>query len=150
MSVRHMRRRDGRFVAIALLIAGIVGAGGVSSVAAAAPRIPAPTTTVRAVLHAFNTADCYQIYALTAPWKRPQPQDAGITACQQGFADGFQNGVTTLHLTLGGRGRYLGPGDDTYRQPLRLRRVLDGRTDMARETLQLVSWRGRWYVLALW
>jgi len=120
---------------------------------AAAPRASAPPTplaTVRAVLGAFNMADCARIYALTAPWKRPQPQDAGIAACQQGFADGVQNGVTVLRLSVGGPGHYLGRADRAYRQPVLLRRVLNGHAEVTRETVQLVRWRGHWYVLALW
>lgn len=146
-------RRGGRCVAAALVIADLIGGGRGAPVAAATPRplAPAtPTAAVRAVLDAFNTADCARIYALTVPWTRPQPRDAGIAACQQGFADGYQNGVTVLRLARAGPGRYLGPGDRTYRQQVLLRRVRGGPATVTRETLQLVRWRERWYVLALW
>lgn len=152
MTVDHVLQRGGRVVAVALLIAGLDATGRAATpVAAARALVPAtPPATVRAVLGAFNAADCARIYALTAPWKRPHPQAAGIAACHQGFANGPANGVTLLRLTVGGPGRYLGLDGRTYRQPLLLRRVLDGRATAARETLQLVRWRRHWYVLALW
>lgn len=147
-----MRRRPHRAVVGLAIAAGLLSVGQATPIPARAATRPmlSPSATTAAVVRAFNTADCARIYALTAPWKRPQPQDAGIAACQQGFADGFQNGVTLLRMSVDGRGRYLVPDARAYRQPVVLRRVLDGRTDVTPETLQLVAWHERWYVLALW
>jgi len=108
-----------------------------------------PGATIHAALDGFNTADCATIYAATAPWARGnQPRAATIAACRQGFTDGYHQGVTLLRLTVDGPGRYLSVG--AYRQPLRLRRVTQGRAMTVRETMQLTRWHGQWYVLALW
>ncbi len=153
MTRRQARRHVGRPGAAILLVTSLIGmvsTEGITQVAAVTPPVPTPAATVRAVLGAFNTANCARIYTLTVPWTRPQSQDASIAACQQGFAQGRQEGVTLLRLTANGPGRYLGPRDGAYRQPLLLRRVMDDRAVATRETLQLVRWRGHWYVLALW
>lgn len=106
-------------------------------------------TTLHAALDAFNTANCAALYDVTAPWARGHRSRADtIAACQQGFADGYQNGVTLLRMSLDGPGRFLSAG--AYRQPVLLRRVLFGRTTTARETMQLVRVGVRWYVLSMW
>ncbi len=104
---------------------------------------------LHAALHGFNTQNCAQIYDTTAPWRRGHATRADtISACQQAFSDGNQNGVTLLRFTPDGPGRYLSAG--SYRQPLLIRRVMMGHTTTARETMQLVQVGARWYVLALW
>ncbi len=111
--------------------------------------IASPATTIRAAVDAFNAANCAAIYAVTAPWVRGHQARADtIAACAHGFADGRRQGVTLLRLTPDGPGRYVSTG--AYRQPLLLRRVMQGRTTLARETMQLVHVGARWYVLALW
>lgn len=105
--------------------------------------------TLQAALHGFNTQDCAQIYDNTAPWRRGHTARADIiAACQQAFSDGNQNGVTLLRLTPDGPGRYL--SEDTYRQPLLIRRAMFGHTTTARETMQHVQVGAHWYVLAMW
>ncbi len=104
---------------------------------------------LHAALHGFNTQNCAQIYDETAPWARGHAARTDtIAACQQAFADGNQHGVTLLRLTVDGAGHYLSAA--AYRQPLLLRRVMQGRTTTARETMQLVRVGARWYILAMW
>ncbi len=123
--------------------------GGHGAVRPVAVTHPGLTATIHAALDGFNTADCAAIYGATAPWVRGnQPRAAMIAACQQGFTDGYHQGVTLLRLTIDGPGRYLSAG--AYRQSLLLRRVARGHAMMMRETMQLTRWHGHWYVLALW
>ncbi len=131
--------------------AGLLVACHAVPAAASSPAVLGPVVTVRAALNSFNSEDCAQIYALTAPWDRgPQPAAATIAACRQGFIAARREGVMRARLTLDGMGHAIPPAGRAYRQPVLLHKVVHGQASTIRETLQLVHAGRRWYVEALW